>query len=185
MISQHLDCLNTVERFQGEYHIVLEPSLHPIVDPTRRVTISLKDHIKKELDKKCHYSEDRMTQWFNRLVYRRMQNKSLRLHLNAKDFNAAIQIEHHIALTLEEILLYLKDARVFSIREKICGYRDVVLGKESINLTTFGRYRFRRMPFRLKMSQEVFQTKMDQTFEGQWLDFRVARMTTSKWRCRV
>ena len=51
--------INAVERFQGEYHIVLEPSLPPVVDPTRLVTISLKDDIKKELDKKCHYSEDR------------------------------------------------------------------------------------------------------------------------------
>ena len=54
----------------------------------------------------------------------------------------------------------------------------MVQGKESINLTTFGRYRFRRMPFSLRMFQEVFQTKMDQTFEGKWLDLRVARMTT-------
>ena len=38
--------------------------------------------------------------------------------MNAKDLNAAIQIEHHVALTLEEILLNLKDAKVFSIREK-------------------------------------------------------------------
>ena len=46
-----------------------------------------------------------LTQWFNRLVYRRKQNRRLRLHLNAKDFNATIQIEHHVALTQEEILL--------------------------------------------------------------------------------
>ena len=59
VISQYLECLNAVERFQGEYHIVLEPSLPPVVDPTRCVTISLKDGIKKELDKKCNYSEDR------------------------------------------------------------------------------------------------------------------------------
>ena len=119
-----------------------------------------------------------LTQWLNSFVYRRKQNGRLRLHVNAKDLNAAIQIEHHVALTLEEILLNLKDAKVFSIREKKCGYRNVVPGKESFNLTTFGRYRFRRMPFSLKMSQEVFQTKMDQTFEGKWLDLPVARMTT-------
>ena len=59
VISQYPECFNAVERFQGEYHIVIEPSLTPILDPTRRVTISLKDDIKKELDKKCHYSEDR------------------------------------------------------------------------------------------------------------------------------
>ena len=119
-----------------------------------------------------------MAQWFNSFVYRRKQNGKLRLHLNTKDFNAAIQIEHHVALSLEEILLNLKDAKVFSIREKKCGYRNVVPGKESFNLTTFGRYRFRRMPFSLKMSQEVFQAKMDQTFEGKWLDLLMARMTT-------
>ena len=118
MISQYLECLNAAERFQGEYHIVLESRLPPVVDSTRRVTISLKDDIKKELGKKCHYSEDGMTQWFNSLVYRRKQNGRLRLHLNAKDLNAAIQIEHHVALTLEEILLNVKDAKVFSIREK-------------------------------------------------------------------
>ena len=42
----------------------------------------------------------------------------------------------------------------------------MVLGKESINLATFGRYRFRRIPFSLKIAQDVFQTKIDQTFKG-------------------
>ena len=84
MISQYLECLNTAERFQGEYHIVLESRLPPVVDSTRRVTISLKDDIKKELGKKCHYSEDGMTQWFNSLVYRRKQSGRLRLHLNIR-----------------------------------------------------------------------------------------------------
>ena len=60
-----------------------------------------------------------MTQWFSSFVYRLKQNGRLRLHLNAKDLNAAaIQIKHHVALTLEKILLNQKDAKVFSIREK-------------------------------------------------------------------
>ena len=42
----------------------------------------------------------------------------------------------------------------------------------------YPHYRFRRMPVSLKMSQEVVQAKMDQTFEGKWLDLLVARMTT-------
>ena len=42
---------------------------------------------------------------------------------------------------------------------------EQVLLKKSINLTSFGRYRFRREPFSLKIAQDVFQTKMDQTFE--------------------
>ena len=116
-----------------------------------------------------------MTQWFNSFVYRHKQNGRLRLHLNAKDLNAAIQIEHHGTLTLEEILVYLKDAKAFSIREKKCGYRNVVPGKESINLTTFERHRFRRMPFSLKISQEFFQTKRDQNFFPGYTDSKTVK----------
>ena len=78
---------------------------------------------------------------------------------------SCIQIEHHVVLTPEEILLNLTDAKEFSIGEAKCIYRNVVLLKKSINLTSFGRYRFRREPFSLKIAQDVFQTKMDQTFE--------------------
>ena len=50
--------------------------------------------------------------------------------------------------------------------EAKCIYRNVVLCKESVKVTTFGRYRFRHVPFSLKIAQDVFQTKMEQTFEG-------------------
>ena len=59
-------------------------------------------------------------------------------------------------------------------------YWNVFLDKESSYLTTlnspFGRYRFNRMPFGLKMSQNIFQTKIDQTFEGcEWQELRTNR----------
>jgi len=44
------------------------------------------------------------------------------------------------------------------------------LSEESSYLTTFntpfGRYRFRRLPFGLKSSQDEFQRKIDESFEG-------------------
>ena len=102
--------------------------------------------------------------------HRRKQNGRLRLCLDPKDLNAAIQREHHVTPTLEEILPKLTGATVFSLVDAKCGYWNVVLDKESSYLTTFnssfGRYRFNRMPFGLKMSQDIFQTKIDQTFEG-------------------
>ena len=110
------------------------------------------------------------TQWVNRLVYRSKQNGRLRLCLDPKDLNAAIQRERHVTPTIEEILPKLADDKVFSIVDAKCGYWNVGLHEESSYLTTFnspfGRYRFKRMPFGLRMSQNVFQTKIDQTFEG-------------------
>ncbi|CAB4011975.1 Retrovirus-related Pol poly from transposon [Paramuricea clavata] len=49
-------------------------------------------------------------------------------------------------------------------------YWNVTQDEESSYLTTlnspFGRCRFKRMPFGLKMSQDVFQSKIDQTLES-------------------
>ena len=113
--------------------------------------------------------EGEATRWVNSLVYRRKQNERLGLCLDPKGLNAAIQREHHVTPTLEEILPKLRQARFFSIDDAKCGYWNVELDEESSYLTTFnspfGRYRFKRMPFGLKMSQDIFQAKIDQTFE--------------------
>ncbi|KAK3709526.1 hypothetical protein QZH41_006764 [Actinostola sp. cb2023] len=148
-ITQYPDCFNGIGKFQGEYHITLDPSVPPVVHPQRRVPISLKDDIKKELDEMV--ANDIITKI-------------------KEDLNAAIQREYHVTPTLEEILPKLSGANIFSIVDAKCGYWNVVLDEESSYLTTFnsplGRYRFKRMPFGLKMSQDIFQTRIDQTFEG-------------------
>ena len=50
------------------------------------------------------------------------------------------------------------------------GYWTIKLSEASSYLTTFntpfGRYRFLRLPFGLKSSQDEFQRKMDEVFEG-------------------
>ena len=114
--------------------------------------------------------EGEPTAWVNSLVYRRKPNGKLRICLDPKDLNRAISREHHVIPTLEEILPKLSGAKYFSIVDAKCGYWNVELDNESSYLTTFnspfGRYRFLRMPFGLKMSQDVLQAKIDQTFEG-------------------
>ena len=100
------------------------------------------------------YFFGRQKAWVNNLVNRRKQNGRLRLCLVPKDVNAAIQREHHVTPTLEEILPKLNGATVFSIVDAKCGYWNVVLDKGSNYLTTFnspfGRYRFNGLPSGLK-----------------------------------
>ena len=115
-LSQYPECFIGVGKFQGEYHIVLDPNVPAVVHPPRRMPISLKDDIKRELDEMVNsdiiakIKEGEPTQWVNSLVYRRKQNGRLRLCLDPKDLNAAIQREHHVTPTLEEILPKLADA---------------------------------------------------------------------------
>ena len=154
---------------KGGYHITVDPNGPLKIHPSQRVPVSLKDDIKTELDDMVRngiitkLEEAEPTPWVNSLVYKRKQNGKLRPCLDLKDLNAAIQREHHVTPSLEEILPKLTGTTVFSIVDAKCGYWNDVLDKESSYLTTFnsplGRYRFNRMNFGLKMSQHIFQTK--------------------------
>ena len=176
LVKRYPDCFDGVGKFQGQYHITVDPSVPPVVHAQRRVPLSLRDDIKDELDDMesrgiiTKLKEGEPTAWVNSLVYRRKPNGKLRICLDPKDLNKAISREHHVIPTLEEILPKLSGAKYFSIVDAKCGYWNVELDQASSYLTTFnspfGRYRFLRMPFGLKMSQDVFQAKIDQTFEG-------------------
>ncbi|XP_005101611.1 uncharacterized protein LOC101852102 [Aplysia californica] len=175
LMTQCPDNFNGIGKFQGKYHIHIDPTVPEVIHPQRKIPLKLKDKIKTELDemetmgiiKRIKVEEP--TAWVNSLVYREKPPGRLRLCLDPKDLNKAILREHHTTQTLEEILPHLSGAKYFSILDAKCGYWNVELDDSSY-LTTFnspfGRYRFLRMPFGLRMSQDVFQAKIDQTFEG-------------------
>lgn len=176
LITKYPETFDGIGQFEGLYHITIDKSIPPVVHAQRKVPLTLKDKIKDELEDMENQSiiqkikEGEPTAWVNSLIYREKANGRLRLCLDPKDLNRAIQREHYITPTLEEILPKLSGARYFSILDAKCGYWNIKLDKESSYLTTFntpyGRYRFLRMPFGLKMSQDIFQMKIDQTFEG-------------------
>ncbi|KAK3731843.1 hypothetical protein QZH41_020209 [Actinostola sp. cb2023] len=71
---------------------------------------------------------------------------------------------------LDEILPELAQAKVFSTVDLRSGFWHCVLDEESSILTTFatryGRYRWRRLPFGLNVSSEIFQRNVNQALEG-------------------
>ena len=157
LMFKYPDCFNGIGTFDGRYHIIIDPTVSPVIHPPRRVPIALKDDIKEELDEMvskgiiAKVKEREPTAYVNSLVYRRKPNGKLRICLDSKDLNRAIQREHHVIATLEEIFPKLSGAKIFSIIDAKCGYWNVQLDEESTYLTTFnsafGRYRFLRMPF--------------------------------------
>ena len=76
---------------------------------------------------------------------------------------------YHKTPTLEEITHQFHGATVFSKLDARHGYWSVELDEESSLLTTFnspfGRYKFKRLPFGLKVSQDIFQERMDLILE--------------------
>ena len=176
LVKQYPGCFDGIRKFQGQYHITGDPSkMPPVARAQRRVPLNPRKDIKHEVDDMSKgiimkLKEGEPTAWVNSLVYCRKPNAQLRICFDPKDLNKAIHREHHVILTLEEILPKLVGAKFFSIMDANCSYWNVNLDLESSHLTTFnlpfGGYRFLRMPFGIKMSQDVFQAKIDQSFEG-------------------
>ena len=110
------------------------------------------------------------TDWVNSVVYATKPSGELRICLDPKDLNTCVRRPHHYTQVLEDILPHLQGARVFSILDARSGNWNMKLDDESKLLTIFntpyGRYCFRRLPFGLVSAQDVFQKKVDQTFEG-------------------
>ena len=94
----------------------------------------------------------------------------MRSCLDCMPLNKAIIRENHTLLTVEEMAHELAGARYFTKGDAYKTFLHVHLSKKSRELTVFGtnthgRLHYKRMPFGMKMSQDVFQVQMDHILE--------------------
>ena len=109
------------------------------------------------------------TPWVSSVTYPVKPTGEVRPCLDARDLNKAIIWENHKPQTVEEIAYQLAGAVVFTKADALKAFLQVHLTEESSKLlvinTHKSQYRFKRMPFGAKMSQDVFQMKMDLVME--------------------
>ena len=105
------------------------------------------------------------TPWVSSLTYPKNTNGMLRICLDPKDLNKTIIPENHKAPTLKEIAHVLTGATKFSKVDGNKAFFGMHPTEAASLLTTFNthlsRYRFLHVPFGLKMSQDIFQMRMD------------------------
>ena len=95
---------------------------------------------------------------------------NLSICLDPCDLNKAICWEHYPLSTIEDIATRLHGAKVFTVLDIRKGFWHVELEEDSSFLTTFntsfGRYRWKRMPFGICSAPEVYQRRIHQLIEG-------------------
>ena len=163
------DCFKGIGKFRETFHITLDPAVTPVVHAPRRCPIHIKDDVRNEINQMVELGViekvEEPTDWVSSIVYSRKSNGKLRICLDPKDLNTAIKRPHYPTPTLEEITHEFAGSMIFSKLDARHGYWSVQLDDESKRLTTFnspfGRYCFRRLPFGLNLSQDVFQERMD------------------------
>ena len=158
---------------KGEYDIKVDATVPPVQHARRKVPIESKAAIEEAI----HYivKQDILepqiepTPWVSSVTYPVKPTGEVRPCLDVRNLNKAIIQENHKPQTVEEIAHQLAGAVVFMKADALKAFLQVHLTKESSKLlvinTHKGRYRFKRMPFGAKMSQDVFQMKMDLIME--------------------
>ncbi len=118
------------------------------------------------------------TEWVSQMAVVHKRDGKLRICIDPQPLNAALNREHYRLPVLDDVLPKLKDSKVFSKLDVREAYWHVRLDDSSSRLTTmitpFGRYMWKRLPFGLKVSSEIFQRKIDEIPDAQLEEIRHA-----------
>ncbi|KAL2104344.1 hypothetical protein ACEWY4_001212 [Coilia grayii] len=172
--EEFADVFEGIGLFPGECTLRLKPSVTPVVCPPRRIPYALRNRLKSELQ-----DMERMgviqkgtepTEWVKALVVvEKPKTGKLRVCLDPRPLNKAIQRPHYPLPTLDDITRRLAGAQFFSVLDARSGYWAIKLSHELSMLTTFNtifrRYRFKKLPFGIISAQDEFQRRVDEAYE--------------------
>ena len=153
----------------GNVKIVVDKNVTSVQHSPRRVPVALRKDVKKKIielqEKGIIKKAEEPSEWISNMVVVAKPNK-IRICLDPKDLNKAVQRPKFQMPTLEELFPELSKARIFSSFDAKDGFHQVSLDEESNKLTTFwtphGRYRYLRMPFGISLVPEVFESTLQE-----------------------
>ena len=157
-----------------EVQLHIDPNVKPVAQPLRRTPFNLRakveDKVKELIDMDIIEPVDGPTPWVNPVVVVPKSNNDIRLCVDMRRANEAIQRERHPIPTVEEITQDLSGSRIFSKLDLKWGYHQIGLTQESRGITTFathcGLYRYKRLLFGVCSASEQYQHEIQTALAG-------------------
>ena len=142
--------------------------------PNRKHFLAIEESVKEKLDRLVEKGVlvpvTGPTVWVSQMAVLHKPSGKLRICVDPQPLNAALEREHYKLPVFNDVLPKLKDSKAFSKLDVQEAYWHVRLDEESSKLTTmitpFGRYRWKRLLFGLKVSSAIFQRKLDAALGG-------------------
>ena len=142
-------------------------SVSPVAQPHRRIPYHMRKKVEEELqrleDLDIIEKVDGPTPWVSPIVVVPKSKKpdEIRICVDMRMPNKAIKRTRHIMPTVDDILMRLNEATVFSKLDLNSGYHQLELDEQSRNITTFsthvGLRRYKRLNFGVTSAAEIFQ----------------------------
>ena len=169
--------LGKLKDVQVSLHI--DDSVPAVAQPHRRVPF----HVRKQLEEQLENDEklgviERVdggqgaTPWVSPLVVvpKPKSPGKIRVCVDMREANKAIERERHLTPTINEIINDLNGAKVFTKLDLNQGYNQLELNPSSRYITTFsthtGLWRYKRLNFGISSAAEVFQNAIREVLSG-------------------
>ena len=172
--STHKTCDDFPELFEGmgnmtdvkvKFHV--DPDVKPVAQSHRRIPYHMRKRVEDEI-KRLEQLDiiekvDGPTPWVSPIVAAPKPKKpdEIRICVDMRLPNQAIKRTRHIMPTLDDILMRLNGATVFSKLDLNSGYHQLELDEESRNMTAFSTHvgirRYKRLNFGVTSAAEIFQ----------------------------
>ena len=168
ILSHYSSCFEGIRCFQGihtNFTRNLSTSLQDMLQGKSLVELDILEEVKEHTD------------WVNSYVIVEKDSgnhhtikRKLRICLDPRDLNEALEREPYHTHSVREITAKLKGMTVFTIVDLKKGYWMVVLHADSRKLTCmalpFDRFQWTRFPMGTVVAQDIFQSKLDSIFIG-------------------
>lgn len=145
----------------------------PVQQKLRSLPLALReevaDHL-KDLEEEGIIERIDSSAWVSPIVVSRKRNGKVRLCVDLRKVNEAIETSGYPIPDMEEILNQLNGSVMFSCLDLKAAYHQLSLHEESRDLTAFvthsGLYRYLRCPYGLKSLPQCFQKVMETLLRG-------------------
>ena len=152
LLQKFPECFRGVGKLKDfQLNIHIDSSVRPVAQNPRRIPYG-------------------PTPWVSPVCIVPKPSGEIRLCVDMRRANEAIQRERHPIPTIDEVLLDMNQSTVFSKLDLKWGFHQIELAEESRGITTFsthcGLYRYKRLMFGITSAPEVYQHIIQQVLQG-------------------
>ena len=167
---------SSVGTLEGPVDIQVDRSVVPTALSARTIPAALRETVKAELERlrklKVIEFVTKPTDWVSQMVTVQKKDGSVRLCIDPRLLNEALFLkrERYHLPTFDEAIPEMAGAKVSSKLDLRAGFWHVVFTEQASDLTAlqtpYGRFKWKRLPFGLCVSSEIFQRKVHEAFDG-------------------
>ena len=174
MIEDYKDCFEGLGKMKGRTaKLHVNDSIKPLAQKYRRLPFHIRDQAEaaptnlEELD--IIERAEGPPPWVSPIVVA-PKKTGIRICVDMRAANQAIERERHPVPTVEDLIVDLNGATVFSKIDLNQGYHQLELAEECRSITTFathiGLFPYKQLSFGINSAAEIFQKSIEEVLQG-------------------